>query len=78
LRHVYDGSPADNADLEIGDVIVAINNDPIYSGHQARLLVAGTDPGDAVELIGIRDGEKFHTTVIAQERSPTPDFEAGD
>jgi len=78
LRHVYDGSPADNADLEIGDVIVAINNDPIYSGHQARLLVAGTDPGDAVELIGIRDGEEFRTTVIAQERSPTPDFEASD
>ena len=68
LSHIYDGSPADDAELEAGDVIVTINGDPIYSQRQARLLVAGANPGDEVELIGVRDGEEFRTTVIAAER----------
>jgi S1-C subfamily serine protease len=41
----------------------------IYSQRQAQLLVAGTSPGDEVEIIGIRDGQRFATTVIATERS---------
>ena len=49
--------------------IIAINGESIISQRQAQLLVAGTSPGDEVEIAGIRDGQRFQTTVIATERS---------
>ena len=73
LSDVYEGGPADAADLRPGDIIMSINGDPIYSQHQARLLVAGASPGDEITIVGIRDGRRFEATVVATERSTTPD-----
>jgi serine peptidase DegS len=73
LSDVYEGGPASMANLQRGDVIISINGDPIFSQRQARLLVAGSNPGDEVELVGIRDGERFTTTVVAAERPGSPD-----
>ena len=73
LALVYVDSPAALADLRQGDIIVEINGEPIYSQRQAQLLVAGASPGDSVEIEGIRDGERFRTTVIATERSGSSD-----
>jgi S1-C subfamily serine protease len=69
LTLVYENSPAEAADLRQGDIIVEINGEPIFSQRQAQLLVAGTSPGDQVEIVGLRDGVRFQTTVIATERS---------
>jgi serine protease DegS len=69
LNVVFPNSPADMADLREGDVIVAINGEAIFSQRQAQMVVAGTSPGDEVNIIGIRDGQRFETTVIATERS---------
>lgn len=69
LNIVFEGSPAEAAGLREGDIIIAINGEPIVSQRQAQLLVAGTSPGDRVEVVGIRDGERFTTVVIATERS---------
>ena len=69
LDVVFESSPADMADLRRGDVIVAINGEAIFSQKQAQLVVAGTSPGDEVNIVGIRDGQRFETTVIATERS---------
>lgn len=69
LNVVFPSSPADMADLRKGDVIVAINGEAIFSQRQAQMVVAGTSPGDEVEIVGIRDGQRFETTVIATERS---------
>ena len=73
LSEVYAGGPADLAGLAPGDVILEINGDPIYSGHQARLLVASMSPGDKLSLLGVRDGEEFRATVVAAERPVAPD-----
>lgn len=73
LNDIYEGGPASTANLKQGDVIIAINGDPISDSDQARLLVAGMNPGDEVELLGIRNGERFTTTVIAAERPGAPD-----
>jgi serine peptidase DegS len=73
LSEVYAGGPADLAGLAPGDVILEINGDRIYSGHQARLQVAGMNPGDELNLLGLRDGEEFRVTVIAAERPVAPD-----
>ena len=69
LSTVYENSPAAAAGLQAGDVIIAINGQAIVSQRQAQLLVAGASPGDAVEVVGNRDGEQFETRVIATERS---------
>jgi S1-C subfamily serine protease len=68
LSVVFEGSPAAAAGLREGDVIIALNGEPIYSQRQAQLVVAGANPGDAVEVVGIRDGQRFETTVTATER----------
>lgn len=69
LSLVFEGSPAAAAMLREGDVIVAINGEPIFSQRQAQLLVAGTNPGDEVKVVGVRDGQQFEATIIATERS---------
>jgi serine peptidase DegS len=69
LGIVFEGSPAAAAGLRQGDVIIAINGEEILSERQAQLVVAGTSPGDEVQIVGIRDGQRFTTTVIATERS---------
>ncbi|MGI9270174.1 MAG: S1C family serine protease [Woeseiaceae bacterium] len=72
LDFVYINSPAEAAGLMRGDVILAINGEPIYSQRQARLLVAGTSPGDSVDIVGVRDEEEFAAKIIVTERPPDP------
>ena len=69
LSVVFEGGPAAAAGLQQDDVIIAINGEEIYTQRQAQLVVAGTSPGDEVEIVGIRNGQRFTTTVIATERS---------
>jgi serine protease DegS len=73
LSHVYDNSPAAKGGLKVGDVIVELDGNAIYSQRQALLQVAGTSPGDEVNLTGIRNGAQFAATVIASERPGSPD-----
>lgn len=68
LMEVYENGPAAAADLRAGDVILEINGVPIYSQRQALLISASTVPGDSVEVVGIRNGERFRKTVIVGER----------
>lgn len=70
LDVVYADSPAAAAGLMRGDVIIAINEQPIFSQRQARLLVAGTRPGDTVAVSGIRDDEEFTAQIVVTERPP--------
>jgi serine protease DegS len=68
LMSVYEGGPAAAADLMAGDVILTINGESILSQRQALLIVAGTSPGEEVEIVAWRDGKRFSTTVIVGER----------
>jgi len=69
LTEIKDGGPADLADLRVGDVLLEFNGEPVYSQRQALLISASTSPGDTVEVVGLRDGERFSTTVTAVERT---------
>jgi len=73
LSDIYDGGPADAAGLRVGDIIVEIDGERIYSQRQALLLVTAAKPGDRLELVGLRDGVEFRKTVIAAERPGAPD-----
>ncbi len=70
LVDVYEDGPAAAANLRSGDVILSVNGEPILSQRQALLLVAGTHPGDSVDIVAWRDGQQFRTTVVAGERPP--------
>jgi len=72
LLEVYDGGPAAVAGLRKGDVILAINGEPVYSQRQALLISASTTPGEPVEISGLRNGERFTARVIAGERPDEP------
>ena len=68
LESVHQGGPAAAAGLQRDDVVLSINGEPILSRRQALLIAAGTEPGDQVEIIGMRAGERFQVTVTAGER----------
>src|SRR5690349_11258181 len=56
------GGPADKAGLKRGDVITAINKQPVLDNNSLRNLVASLPPGSNVEVTAQRNGrdENFH------------------
>ena len=70
LDEVLANSPAAAAGLNRGDVILAINGNTIVSQRQARLMVAGTRPGDSIDIVGLRQDGRFEATIIVGERPP--------
>ncbi len=68
LSAVFPDSPAAAAGLQRNDVILTINGEPIQSGQQARLLVAGLRPREMVEVVGWRNGRRFTANMLAGER----------
>lgn len=68
LSEVHEGGPAAISGLEVGDVIVEINQQAIRSRQQALLLVARLNPGDQVEISGWRDDQPFRATLVVAER----------
>ena len=68
LMEVYPGGPAAAANLQSGDIILSLNGELVFSRRQALLISANMAPGDQIDVIGIRDGERFATTVTAGER----------
>ena len=50
IRRVYEDSPAAAAGLEKGDVIAAIDGEPVESPQSLADALAGREPGDSVRL----------------------------
>ena len=68
ITEVYAGGPAERAGLRVNDIILSMNGEPILQERQALLIAASTKPGDEIDVVAWRDGERFRTTVIATER----------
>jgi putative serine protease PepD len=69
LVDVVDGSPADDAGLRAGDVVVQIAGEAVGDGGDLRRAVADRDPGDELELEVRRDGETREVTVELGNRA---------
>lgn len=68
LESVHEGGPAAAAGLRRDDIILSFNGEPILSRRQALLIAAGTSPGDQVDILVMRDGERFQVTITTGER----------
>ena len=68
VGRVVDDSPAAQAGVRVGDVITAINGEPVGSGWDVRRLVGSLDEGDAAILELVRDGGPLEVRATIRER----------
>lgn len=57
VRSVTAGGPADKAGIKVGDIIVAVDGEPLSSERDLRTVIRSHRPGDRVELTVIRPGD---------------------
>ncbi|GAB3165630.1 hypothetical protein GCM10027059_23400 [Myceligenerans halotolerans] len=62
VEQVIAGSPAEEAGLQVGDVIVAIGDDPVDGSESLTAFVREHAAGEEVTLTVVRDGEARQVT----------------
>lgn len=65
---VEEDSPADNAGIEDGDVIVRFNGKSVSSADELRSAVRATSPGKAAKVDVVHDGDSKTLTLTVSER----------
>jgi len=70
VRFVYNGSPADEAGIQIGDVVVQINKQAVESIDEAIAVMNNAVPGSEISLRLQRGGNQIDLTLTAA-RMPT-------
>jgi Do/DeqQ family serine protease len=75
VTSVTSGGPADRAGLKRGDVITAINKQPVLDNNGLRNLVATQPPGSKVEVTALRNGrdENFQVALAELPDRQRPD-----
>jgi S1-C subfamily serine protease len=61
------GSPAERAGVRPGDLVVAVNGQPIDSVRQARRAIFGSRVGDRITVTVLRDGERRDFNIRLEE-----------
>ena len=64
VSEVVPGSPAEEAGLMVGDVIVSIDTEPMYDILELSGAVKLRRPGETVELTVTRDGDIYIATAV--------------
>jgi serine protease Do len=59
IAGLTEDGPAAKAGIKDGDVVVEFNGKPVKSMRELPRLVADTPPGDTVDLVVIREGERL-------------------
>jgi serine protease Do len=68
IASVEEDTPADEAGLEPGDVIIEFDDVPITTVSQFRIVVAGVAPGERTNITVLRDGKRRRLTATLSER----------
>jgi putative serine protease PepD len=71
VANVHPHGPADNAGIQVGDLIESIDDKPAASYPDLLVEVARHSPGDAVKLSVVRDGTRGDVTISLAERPAT-------
>ncbi len=69
VSQVNEGSDALEKGLQVGDVIVAVNGQPVYTVAEVNLIKEEMQVGDTITLTVYRDGETFDMEVVLVDRS---------
>ncbi len=72
VESVLEGGPADEAGMEPGDVIVAIDGKPAKSAYEVMSRIASIPPGTRLRLTVLRQGERMPLQVKVIERPSPP------
>lgn len=68
---VYAGSPAEQAGIQVGDVIEAIDGSEVRTATELQDAIAARGPGEAVRLRLLRNGSRGEIDVRLTERPAT-------
>jgi putative serine protease PepD len=68
LQRVVGGGPADQAGLQVGDEVTAVDGDAIDSGDELREAIDAHKPGDKITLTIQRAGDERTVQVTLGER----------
>jgi Do/DeqQ family serine protease len=63
IESVVEGSPAEKAGVQKGDVIVAVNEQPVTAPQELTRRIVGTSPGTRVQLSVVRKGKPLNLPV---------------
>ena len=69
ISSVRPGTPAEEAGLQTGDAITAINGKPIKSGDELISAISSTKPGSKLNLTIMRNGAQKDTKVTVADRA---------
>ncbi|HUE45575.1 MAG TPA: PDZ domain-containing protein, partial [Aestuariivirgaceae bacterium] len=73
VADVTDGAPADDAGIEVGDVMLDFGGETIDERSRLPRLVADTEIGSAVPVTVWRDGEEMSLQVTVGDLSRAPE-----
>ncbi|MEX1176966.1 MAG: trypsin-like peptidase domain-containing protein [Nitriliruptor sp.] len=68
VESVQEGTGAEEAGVQAGDIVTAVDGEPLATMAQLVAEVRRRSPGDTVELTLIRDGEELEVEVTLSER----------
>jgi serine protease Do len=71
IAEVTEGSAAEKAGLQNGDIITAVNGKPVSDPHGLRLTVGGMSPGEKVTVTYLRDGQSRTAEVTLGSQNTT-------
>jgi putative serine protease PepD len=63
IKDVTNSSPAEDAGLQIGDLITAVDGDKVADGVELIVTIRSFEPGDVITLTVSRDGEVKHIEI---------------
>jgi Do/DeqQ family serine protease len=72
VSQVVEGSPADHAGIRTGDVITAVNGQPVKSNSELRNTIGLRRVGDKVEIGLVRDGKPLKVTAVIADTAADP------
>jgi len=81
VSEVEPGSPAEQAGIEVGDVIIAVNGDEIATASELRNAIGLVRLGETVTLTYVRDGQTMDVDVVVgptEQTSAAPQTDQAD
>ena len=75
VNSVADGSPADDAGIRKGDVIVRVGGTDTPDAQEVTRAVRKMNPGDRTSVVVVRDGDRRTLSVVLGSRPKDEDLE---